>query len=349
MISKETLEETWLKEVASGNRRAGKHLVEKVSRALLLVKGLQEADVPFVFKGGTALMLMLGSRNRLSIDIDIAMSDRSLSREVLQEIAAEKGFKECVPNERLPKEGVDKEHFKFHFAPVLNPDVPDDNVLLDIVYGDHHYDNVISTSLESQFLRVTGNPISLKTPSLENLVGDKLTAFAPNTTGILYTDEREMQIIKQLYDVGSAFDEIRNVEEVANTFRRTALHQMKIRNLGSDVKTVTDDILSSALTLGIRGKENPKQFAMLSSGIDRLRGHIFSETFNIERAIRDAAKAAYLAKLIETGRTTFDRVDDLKSVKGLVIGEPLDPALNNLRSSNPEAFFYWYKIFELEK
>jgi len=40
---------------------------------------------------------------------------------------------------------------------------------------------------------------------MEDLLGDKLTAFAPNSTGIPYykgEDSMSMGIIKQLYDIG---------------------------------------------------------------------------------------------------------------------------------------------------
>jgi hypothetical protein len=34
-------------------------------------------------------------------------------------------------------------------------------------------------------------------------------------------------------------------------------------------------------------------------------------------------------------------------MKDWVIGEPLWPRLKRLKKSNPKAFSYWYKIFEL--
>jgi predicted nucleotidyltransferase component of viral defense system len=47
-------------------------LVEKTARALTLLEGLVESKLNFIFKGGTALMLMQQNNpKRLSIDIDI--------------------------------------------------------------------------------------------------------------------------------------------------------------------------------------------------------------------------------------------------------------------------------------
>ena len=48
------------------------NLIEKVIRALSLLEMLKLAECPFCFKGGSALMLILGeSAHRLSIDINI--------------------------------------------------------------------------------------------------------------------------------------------------------------------------------------------------------------------------------------------------------------------------------------
>lgn len=67
MISKETLTTEWIEKVSKANRNADKILIEKVIRALLLLEGLSISGIPFIFKGGTALMLLMNSAKRLSI------------------------------------------------------------------------------------------------------------------------------------------------------------------------------------------------------------------------------------------------------------------------------------------
>jgi predicted nucleotidyltransferase component of viral defense system len=46
--------------------------IEKSIYALALLCGLVRSEVPFVFKGGTSLILLLNAFRRLSIDIDIS-------------------------------------------------------------------------------------------------------------------------------------------------------------------------------------------------------------------------------------------------------------------------------------
>ncbi len=75
MIDKQSLDIEWINNVSSKKRNADRILVEKVIRALLLLEGLARVKLDFVFKGGTALMLLLNSSKRLSIDIDIIIQE----------------------------------------------------------------------------------------------------------------------------------------------------------------------------------------------------------------------------------------------------------------------------------
>jgi len=79
MIDREKITLEWIEKVSKANRNTDKILVEKVIRALLLLEGLVKQKLPFVFKGGTALMPHLDSAKRLSIDIDIIMPDKSVN------------------------------------------------------------------------------------------------------------------------------------------------------------------------------------------------------------------------------------------------------------------------------
>src|SRR5690349_14227359 len=93
MISKESLTAEWIDKVSKANRNADKILVEKVIRALLLLEGLSKSGLSFIFKGGTALMLLLDSAKRLSIDIDIILTEKKDNLdELLKAFAEEQGF-----------------------------------------------------------------------------------------------------------------------------------------------------------------------------------------------------------------------------------------------------------------
>lgn len=111
----------------------------------------------------------------------------------------------------------------------------------------------------SPFLVMEGEPLTVNLPSKEDLLGDKLTAFAPNTTGIPYIkmtrswdgsmEERHcgMEIIKQLFDVASLFDGVEDLRVVRETFGRIAPIELEYRGLNKDnLMAVLEDIYRTA-------------------------------------------------------------------------------------------------------
>src|SRR3972149_1073847 len=78
MIDSNTYTSGWIESVSKQIRNTDKILIEKVIRALTLVSELKSSGLDFIFKGGTALMLMLNKHGRLSIDIDIILENSNL-------------------------------------------------------------------------------------------------------------------------------------------------------------------------------------------------------------------------------------------------------------------------------
>ena len=83
MIHVESHTSDWIKKVAKAHNNSDEILIEKVILALTLLEGLKEVGLDFIFKGGTALMLLLPEIKRLSIDIDIIMDKKPESLEKL--------------------------------------------------------------------------------------------------------------------------------------------------------------------------------------------------------------------------------------------------------------------------
>lgn len=353
MINRTEISSEWLNQVSKKHRNADKILVEKVIRALLLLEGLAKQKLPFIFKGGTALMLHFNSTKRLSIDIDIILPNEIKDLEsVLDAIAKEQGFLRKELQHRNTNSKIRKEHYKFFYTPLHKTNKDEEYVLLDILFEQVNYANLISLPIQSDFVPIIDKPLNVDVPSLEDILGDKLTAFAPNTTGIPYFkkgDSMSMEIIKQLYDIGNLFDAVNDIEIIKTTFYRFAKTEIAYRNsAGISESDVLEDIYETALCIVSRGTDGKGNFDELLNGILRMKGFIFSETYHIEKAITHASKAAYLSALIQHNAKAIDKFENPLQLKDWQIGEPLNNKLNKLKKSNPEAFFYWYKIYELK-
>ena len=353
MIDKTKLTQVWIKEVSEKNNDADKILIDRVLHALLLLEGLSKQNIDFIFKGGTALMLLLGTAKRLSIDIDIILRRHTDNIENnFNDLIKEQGFIRFELQERSKSSKIDKEHYKFYYTPLIKTTSDEDYILLDILYEENKYSNNNKIQIKSTFVPSTGDSFEVKIPSLEDLLGDKLTAFAPNTTGIPYYKKdvsMSMEIIKQLYDIGNLFDEVQEINIIKLTFNKIAKTELAYRGLKTiSGKDVLEDIYQTSLCLVMRGSDGKGDFDLLQSGINRIRQFIFSENYHLDKAIISASKAAYLSKLIKYDEIIIDKFINSEQLNDLTIEEPFNTKLNKLKKSNPEAFFYWYKVYELD-
>ncbi len=352
MINQKEISKEWLYQISKQHRNADKILVEKVIRALLLLEGLVKQPLQFVFKGGTALMLLLNSTKRLSIDIDIILPQEPENlEELLSAIVKEQGFLKWELQHRNTQFEIKKEHYKFFYRPLHKTNKVEEYVLLDVLFEEVNYSKIISKPIQSDFIPIVGEPLNVNVPSLEDILGDKLTAYAPNTTGIPYfkkEDSMSMEIIKQLYDIGNLFDLVSDIETIKTTFYRFAKTEIAYRNSNDITENdVLEDIYQTSLCLVTRGADHKGNFVELQNGIQRISGFIFSESYHIEKAITHASKAAYLSALIKHNASKVEKYKDPSQMNDWLITEPLSNKLNKLKKSNPEAFFYWYKIYEL--
>lgn len=353
MIDREKITIDWLTKISKENRNADKILVERVIRALLLLEGLVKQKLSFIFKGGTALMLQFNSSKRLSIDIDIIMPVKLENLdELLDSVASEQGFLRKELQHRNTTSKIDKAHYKFYYIPLHKTSKDEEYVLLDILFEEVQYKNLVLVNIQSSFLPEKEIPLSVTSACLEDITGDKLTAFAPNTTGIPYfkgEDNMSMEIIKQLYDIGNLVDNLTDLETVKTTFKKFAKTELAYREIDTlSENDVLEDIFLTSLCIVTRGTDGKGDFEQLQQGIQRITRFIFSESYHIEKAITHASKAAYIATLIKHDAKTIEKYGNPLIMKDWVINEPSNTKLNRLKKSNPEAFFYWYKIYELE-
>lgn len=362
MIHVRSRSREWILESCKVNKVNDPTLMEKTIRVFSLLEALARSGCPFLFKGGSALMLQLGCTQRLSVDVDIVCPPGTNVIAYLKPYAAEYGFGDIVSVERLARTNVPKTHAKCFYQVSYVTNRAKEKVLLDVLYEDNWYTRVEQLPIVSPFLVMEGEPLTVNLPSKEDLLGDKLTAFAPNTTGIPYIkmtrswdgsmEERHcgMEIIKQLFDVASLFDGVEDLRVVRETFGRIAPIELEYRGLNKDnLMAVLEDIYRTAelVCTGIYTKDQSFEYKELSSGVRRIRDLIISERFNQYSAVVAASKAAYLSVLLRLGMNEIKRFDPSVDLRGVKLGDKVNPLMNRIRTLRPEAFWYWMEIERL--
>ena len=352
MIKSECFTRQWCEQVAQRLNYNDIQLIEKVVRALSLLEMLVKSGCPFHFKGGTATMLLLGGvTNRLSIDIDIICPPGTEIERYLSDFKDFGFTKIDLVERKSPGKNIPKSHSKFFYQLAYTDRVSGEGyILLDVLYEDCHYQNTLEIPIVSPFIELDGEPLNVKVPSIGDILGDKLTAFAPNTTGIPYYKKEKVcsvEIIKQLYDIARLFDRVDNLEITAQSFRRIVAVEMAYRGI-DNLEAVFDDILQTSILIATRGKEGVGQFDILQDGIKKIKSFIHTSNYHIDHAIIDSAKAAYISTCIRKGVTAIEKYPGTPEiVLDMSIAPALTGKLNKLKRIFPEAFYYWSKTSEL--
>lgn len=347
MISPECFTTEWIIAKSKEYGYPDKNIIEKVIRAFALLDMLAASGCPFHFKGGSCLMLLLTDQPyRLSIDIDIICPPGTNIEPYLDKFQ-EYGFKKYESIQRLQRgTNIPKSHSKFYYdIAYIAESTRKDHILLDVLNEDCHYSDTKTVPIVSPFIRMDGDTGSVVVPSIGDILGDKLTAFAPNTTGIPYfkgETDCSLEIIKQLYDVGRLFDKISDLKITSQSFKRIAEIELSYRNLPNNLNLILEDIRQTALCMATRGKEGKGNINMLTSGVGRIKSFMFQSNYTLEKAITDAAKAAYVATCIEVGNYyPIKYSGEPNVIDALIIPSVMTTRLNKLKRSLPEAYFYW--------
>ncbi len=340
MILPESQSKNWIMKVREKTSRKDPILIEKMIMALILVENLSINNLNFIFKGGTSLALILGSLQRFSIDIDVIISDDQNIEECFNKIIKSVPFLRYEENKR--KSDIPKRHYKFIFNSVVEE--KESHILLDILLEENLYSLLTLVEINSPILSLGGDISFVTCPTKECLLGDKLTAFAPHTTGILYGSDKQLEIIKQLFDISILFDAVDNLDLVFKTHAAIAIKELTYRGMTHySPYDVLMDTFNTGLLIGVRGHEgNVDEYAELNNGIQRVGGFIFSGNFTIDKAVLCASKATNLSSHLMRNETDFRRFDPNTDISKWQIQKPEYQKINLLKKTNPEAFFYFY-------
>jgi len=297
MIDPETFSTDHIREIQKQSRR-DPSLIERTIFAFGLLDAIARTGLPFIFKGGSALMLLLESPRRFSTDIDIVVAPSVEIDKYLTTAATIWPFIEINEHLRNVMTQIDKRHFKFTFTSPLTK--RGYSILLDVLFEENPYSTILERPIENELLVVKEPAVIVKIPSANCLIADKLTAFAPNTTGIPYHVDKELEIIKQLYDIATLFDSVDNLTEVRRNYNNIAHTELKYRGMDAVPEDALRDTINTAVCVAGRGLYQPDVYSLLKKGISNISNHIYSERFNGEVAVQRACIVMYIAAAILT-------------------------------------------------
>ena len=362
MIKEHCFTDEWLDRFKKQkvHRRIDKIILEKMIYALHLLERLKTNGLNFVFKGGTSLLLLLEQGNRFSIDIDIiSKTSRQKLEGILQNVIDSSNFTGFeLDSHRSYKPGIPKAHYKFSFT---SKSIGSGTIFLDVLIEDSIYPELIKKPVVTKWIE-TDNETLVTLPSVDSITGDKLTAFAPNTIGIPYFKGKDnqpfsMEICKQLFDLGKLFENIQNMEMVADSFQVFAEQEIAYRKSGNPKVDLTPEMVlrdtidtCAILAKRERGTDDEKvKFKELQKGIIAFgTGFLMTGNFRIDDAVAASARISYLAAKILVNDLSPIRYYDGQDIKDLIIEDQDWNFLMRLkRQPDKSIFYYWYQTVQL--
>lgn len=351
MIDAKCFTREWLDECSRQAGRIDPGLLEKSIYAFELLGRLAESGLPFVFKGGTALLLVLDRFRRLSIDVDIACA---ASQEEVKRIVAEvlresrfSGFEQDMRDStRLPK----RHHYAINYDSVVNSQPA--TLQLDVLEDEAHYPHTQRLPLHSRFV-LPAREVFITVPTVEGLLADKLTAYAPKTVGVKYEAYKaSIKIAKQIADIGELFGWAKDGRDFVEAYQRMFDAENGYRNNAFSLEQALDDTIQSASlfsSIDLKGYVAGPESAILILGVAQVDSHMIGPRYSRGEAKIAAARAAHLAALLRAGKVPDDmsaiRYDAsaIETIKGAKLDGEFT-ILNRLKSINPEAFFHWVRV-----
>ncbi|MBT3421203.1 MAG: nucleotidyl transferase AbiEii/AbiGii toxin family protein [Bacteroidetes bacterium] len=356
MIHKDTLTKEWITKFREepGLNISDPALIEKMIFALYLLECLAKQTIDFIFKGGTSLILILNESHRFSVDIDIITNvSREEIESILDEIILDSDFESYKLDEKRSYENakIPKAHYFLYYKSNFNNS--GNYILLDLLFQEDVYTKTSFTNIKSSWLKYIEPAVKVKVPTVNAILGDKLTAFAPNTTGVPYNRNKEVEIIKQLFDISVLIDKADKYEQVFHAFTKVVNKEIAMREISITGNTVLDDIVDTAYLIAKREKNKGvelERFNEIRVGLSKITSFIIDRNFRIDEAIEASAKAAWFAmKLKHRDFSHMDLYNNEIDIDSMQIDRIEYNYLNKLKKSNKPAFYYWCKCLDLMK
>lgn len=314
MISKKTFTKTHITSIKNRYNNLDEFLIERMIFAFGLLESLVIVDLPFVFKGGTSLVLLLEKPYRLSTDIDIVVEPNVNLDKFLNEASEIYPFIRKEKQERKGKNNIAKEHYKFYYqSPSSDQEIP---ILLDVLFEKHGYEKILSAPIKNGFLIQDGEPLFVKIPSIESILADKLTAFAPNTTGVKYEYYNKhgilitkyLEVIKQFLDVAKLLEIAENFDIISASYSKIFMQEIAYRGIDISQEEALMDTFNMCLAIITRGAFFREDYSKLLKGIHSIQNHVFGIKVTGESVVNYACDIMLLsAKLIKkTGVVQVD-------------------------------------------
>jgi hypothetical protein len=328
--------------IESVKLNASTALAEQAIHCLELVAELATVGLPYQFKGGNSLLLILDAPQRFSIDVDIATdATREQIETALEQIVRRYGtFIRWEKRQHKTKPWIPlSSYYLFYQSLYVAPDQA--FVMLDAQLKRSPYKTGMHTVASGDIYRSSAQ-VELPYPS--SIIGDKLLTMGPFTMGIPLGKGKEAQRLKHVYDVSTLLKIKPKLSEVHESCIACMEHENALQQKSITLAQVVDDTVQfCATTAAYSDKPVPEEndSSVLKEnvkGLDDFASHLFTKGYNWKRLQTDMSRVALCISALANDSISDAQFHDALDGKLALDTKPISSLLS---ASNAEASYNW--------
>jgi hypothetical protein len=321
--------------------------LEKAIFSLEYLGQLQREGLDFIFKGGSAIQVILREKwTRLSVDADICSNvpEKELL-EILERIRLkfDKSAFSFEPRGREIEGAIPFYLYNIN-APSITETERTRDFLLDVMGIKPKY-STIQLNLKTSFF---DSNISVTTPTVGALLGDKLTTIGPKTMGRHLIDSRNgVEYAKHFYDIKNLQEVDFSVRDCNQAFHEAIELQSRIRSRDFSVAECCEDMFFTCQVTslpqqngeqliqrlqGEQGSRALSEFRILRQGLARFRPFLVRGlTYSWDELRYYASLTALLTKIVQMGLSE-DKVKAILRSDIPTKKEEIEPIISKIES-----------------
>ncbi len=271
-------------------------LAEQALHCLELVCELVEENLPFQFKGGNSLLIILDRPQRFSIDVDIATDcPKARIEEALDRIVNRFGvFYRWAPRQHKTKPWIPLTSYYLYYKPAF-PREAESSIMLDVQL---HLSPYRCEKKKISCGNLFRSDVSVDVPLPAGIVGDKLLTLGPDTLGIPIGKGKAHQRLKHVFDISCLLDLHPRLYEIRESFDRCLAFENRLQDKNVCCKEVVLDTIGCLRSVIDYSEppENPEKETALGehcSGFSRFKAHLFNSDYSWHDLRIDMSRAAF--------------------------------------------------------
>ncbi|HMB00115.1 MAG TPA: nucleotidyl transferase AbiEii/AbiGii toxin family protein [Spirochaetota bacterium] len=321
-------------------------LTEQAVHCLQLVAELNAAGLPFRFKGGNSLLILLAEPRRFSIDVDIAtgVSKAEMKAAVDAVIAKSDIFLKYEIREHKTKPWLPMISFYIYYTSHFTRK-GENCIMLDAVLKKSPYPG---QRMAVACGELYNSDRTTEVPAVAGLLADKLLTLGPMTLGIPLGKNKEGQRLKHVNDVSLLLTQKPDLDSIRTSIRACLEQENELQRKPRSLTEVYQDTLHTcALTLDNINfpdiKNETTVLDELARGVDPFAAHLFSHDYSWSKLQLDLARTAFcFTAVVYSGIHPPAFIQQLELPKDpLAALKSNNSRIRQLAAINPEAAYYW--------